>query len=401
MLRFKPSFIFVVLVVLTVTSPLAAHPMGNFSISHYERIHASSTAVSVRAVFDYAEIPTLQLLSAGRLAADVAPTPDALQPLVTTLARRLSQKLRLLIDGKPAALDISGISHEINPGAGGLQTVRIAFDMTAPWKPAASRIEFFDDTYPERIGWKEIVVSADANLGFPEGNVFQTDRSAALTRYPSDPLASPPNLSAASFRIAPGVEGKSMVGASDPAAVLTIEKSSFLSGNLVRGDRLSEILTRSEQSLGMVLLALGIAFILGALHAMSPGHGKTVVAAYLVGNRGTARHAVFLGGIVTFTHTVGVFLLGIVTLFASSYIVPVNLYPWMGLFSGMTIVVIGVNLLRNRLSRYPHGDHDHHHGPGGHTHDVPENITLRSLVALGVSGGIVPCPSALVVLLSA
>src|SRR5262245_23075053 len=120
MLRFKKSFIFVVLVVLAVAAPLSAHPMGNFSISHYERIHASSTAVSVRAVFDYAEIPTLQLFSDWGLARDAAPAPDTLQPLVTKLAKQLSQKLRLLIDGKPAAPEISGINHETTPGAGGL-----------------------------------------------------------------------------------------------------------------------------------------------------------------------------------------------------------------------------------------------------------------------------------------
>src|SRR5262249_31804318 len=117
---------------------------------------------------------------------------------------------------------------------------------------------------------------------------------------------------------------------------------------------------------------------------------------------GTARHAIFLGAVVTFTHTVGVFLLGLITLFASSYIVPEKLYPWMGLISGLVIVLIGFNLFRGRLSRYEHEGHGrHHHGPGGHTHDIPDSMTFRSLLALGVSGGIVPCPSALVVLLSA
>src|SRR5262249_10563868 len=151
---------------------------------------------------------------------------------------------------------------------------------------------------------------------------------------------------------------------------VSTDNGSFRSGNLVRGDRLSEILGQRELPLRTVLVALGIAFILGALHATSPGHGKTLVAAYLVGNRGTARHAIFLGGVVTFTHTAGVFLLGIVTLFASSYIVPEKLYPWMGMISGVTIVVVGVNLFRGRLSKYQHSEHDHPHGPGGHSHDV-------------------------------
>src|SRR5207245_9042114 len=129
----------------------------------------------------------------------------------------------------------------------------------------------------------------------------------------------------------------------------------------------------------------GVAVVLGPLHAMSAGHVKTLVAAYLVVTRGTARHAMFLGAVVTFTHTVGVFLLGIITLFASSSIVPEKLYPWMGLISGLMIVVIGFNLFRGRLSRYEHEQHGHHHhGPKGHTHEIPESITLRSLLALGV-----------------
>src|SRR5204862_3159821 len=175
-------------------------------------------------------------------------------------------------------------------------------------------------------------------------------------------------------------------------AVKAESPGSFVSGNLVRGDRLSEILSHRELPLRLIFIAFAIAFALGALHAMSPGHGKTLVAAYLVGNRGTARHAIVLGAIVTFTHTVGVFLLGIVTLFASNYIVPEKLYPWMGLISGLTIVAVGLNLLGGRLSTYEHESQGHDHGPGGHTHEIPERITLRNLLALGVSGGIVPCP---------
>ena len=133
------------------------------------------------------------------------------------------------------------------------------------------------------------------------------------------------------------------------------------------------------------------------MHALSPGHGKTVVAAYLVGNRGTARHALFLGGVVTFTHTIGVFLLGFVTLYLSRYVVPERLYPWVGFISGLTILAIGASLFHQRLGH--HLDHDH--GSGGHSHEMPEGITFRNLLALGFSGGIVPCPSALVVLLSA
>ncbi|MBC8078093.1 MAG: sulfite exporter TauE/SafE family protein, partial [Chloroflexales bacterium] len=168
-----------------------------------------------------------------------------------------------------------------------------------------------------------------------------------------------------------------------------------------------------------LLLTLLVAFGLGAMHALAPGHGKTVVAAYLVGSRGTALHALFLGITTTITHTVGVFALGLVTLFVSRYILPEQLYPWLGVLSGAFVVIIGVALFTGRLSLL-HGHshtHDHTadglHSHGGFTHaHAGAAATKRaarpqgplgwgSLLMLGISGGLLPCPSALVVLLSA
>jgi ABC-type nickel/cobalt efflux system permease component RcnA len=218
----------------------------------------------------------------------------------------------------------------------------------------------------------------------------------------------------------------------------------------MRADSLSQLLHQGDLGAGAVMAGLALAFALGAVHALSPGHGKTVVAAYLVGTRGTARHAAFLGGMVTFTHTVSVFLLGFVTLFLSRYVLPERIYPVLGAVSGLSIVWIGAALLRRRwmsLRAHPHPHHHHHHEQDhahdrghadehdhahdhghadehdhahdhdhthehGHTHEhshahdhghthMPEGeVTLGSLAALGASGGLVPCPSALVLLLS-
>jgi ABC-type nickel/cobalt efflux system permease component RcnA len=137
-----------------------------------------------------------------------------------------------------------------------------------------------------------------------------------------------------------------------------------------------------------------VAFGLGSIHALSPGHGKTIVAAYLVGSRSTARHAVLLGLTVTFTHTVTVFLLGFVTLFLSRFVLPEKIYPLLGTVSGLAIVWVGVSLLGQRW-RAARKRRDHHQ------HNLPEgDVTVSSLMALGASGGLVPCPSALVLLLS-
>jgi ABC-type nickel/cobalt efflux system permease component RcnA len=184
----------------------------------------------------------------------------------------------------------------------------------------------------------------------------------------------------------------------------------------------TELITTRQLGFGMVVVAMLVSMGLGAFHALEPGHGKTVVAAYLVGSRGTARHAMILGLIVTVTHTAGVYILGAVTLFASRYVVPERLYPWLGVMSGLIIAALGLSLFLRRYAGASHShvhhdghrdDHTHTHGPGEahnhihihgshpHQHHMPAAISLRELLALGVTGGIVPCPAALVVLLSA
>jgi ABC-type nickel/cobalt efflux system permease component RcnA len=159
----------------------------------------------------------------------------------------------------------------------------------------------------------------------------------------------------------------------------------------------------------MMLAAIASAFVLGAVHALTPGHGKTIVAAYLVGSRGTLKHAAFLGAMVTFTHTISVFALGIATLFLFRYVVPEKITEWLGAVSGLSIVAVGAWMLNKRIPGAVH-DHGHRHGHGqshshphgSHTHShVPDEICWGGLVALGASGGLVPCESALVLLLGA
>jgi ABC-type nickel/cobalt efflux system permease component RcnA len=167
----------------------------------------------------------------------------------------------------------------------------------------------------------------------------------------------------------------------------------------------ASLITRDHLSAGFVLLSLLVAMFWGAAHALSPGHGKSIVAAYLVGSRGTPRHAVFLGLTVTVTHTVGVFALGLVTLSLSAFIVPDTLYPWLNLVSALLIVCVGLSVLRWRVREWRKRDvfgHDHGHGHHHHDHHHQDHaLSPRRLLGIGISGGIVPCPTALVVLLAA
>src|SRR5271155_4725176 len=197
---------------------------------------------------------------------------------------------------------------------------------------------------------------------------------------------------------------------------------SLLQAGAPQTDALTRLLHQQQLTPWMIAAAMGIAFALGAAHALTPGHGKTIVAAYLVGSRGTLKHAAFLGAMVTVTHTVSVFALGLATLFLFRLIVPEKITEILGAISGLSIATIGGWMLVKRFRgarghhhahhqySHKHGHshtaddahpHLHHDGPGGHTH-VPEgDISWGSLVTLAISGGLVPCESALVLLLSA
>lgn len=188
-------------------------------------------------------------------------------------------------------------------------------------------------------------------------------------------------------------------------------------------DALSDMLRSEELTLGLIMGALALSFFLGAAHGLEPGHGKTIVAAYLVGTRGTIGNALFLGGVVTLTHTMSIILLGLIALFASQYILPEQIFPYLGTASGLLIIGLGTWLLVGHLrgrgpghshsheahhhdhdhshEEHHHDHHDHAHGKHGHSHEIPNKVTLGSLLTLGISGGIVPCPGALVILLLA
>jgi len=172
----------------------------------------------------------------------------------------------------------------------------------------------------------------------------------------------------------------------------------------------NRFLYEPELSPLFLLVALGLAVALGGLHALTPGHGKTLVAAYLIGSRGTVTHAVALGGIVTFTHTASVIAIGLLALLASQFIVPNVLGPALEILSGFLVLYLGVRLLWNRWGDFRRGDshhgHHHEHSEYGerehhHEHHLPEQVKLGDLVTLGISGGLVPCPEALGIMLIA
>ena len=441
----------------------SAHPLGNFSISHYTGIQIAQDSIELRYVLDMAEIPTFQELQ------DTGLAPEVEHPSVHGYLAQKTEALKagLLLEVNGRYLPLQVVSSEVlfPPGAGGLPTLKLGVVYRTPLDPAPAdtlySLHYRDGNFPGRAGWQEIIARTSSGITLIRSSVPDTDRSRALTDYPTDLLNSPPQVLEAQvlFRqetppaavVALGVPASFTLPFPPDSGVLQQPLPSPalpLQANQQATPRnaFTELVTTPQLSLGIICLALAGAVGLGAFHALEPGHGKTVVAAYLVGSRGTARHALSLGLIVTATHTAGVYLLGVVTLYASRYVVPERLYPWLGVLSGLVIAGVGGALLLRRYAggeatpthRHTHGHghiHAHGHAPAhthGHTHGYVhtpnhshhhdlalepthvhtqgahhhhqqpgETVSFRELLALGVTGGIVPCPAALVVLLSA
>jgi ABC-type nickel/cobalt efflux system permease component RcnA len=395
--------VFLALAALVVPAFAEAHPLGNFTINRYSRIDVSGNRVYVLYVLDMAEIPTFQARSSGGIDAGV-------------YAQRIARGVRLSIDGRPARLVPVRHAIAFPPGAGGLQTTRLEVVLAGPvLQGGSATVSYHDNNYAGRIGWKEITARGEEGAAISGATVPAKSISAELHAYPKDLLQSPLDISSARLTVDPGA-------APGTAPSLTHGKT-LQAPDRVADSGFSSLIGRGHLSALVILASLAAALFWGAAHALSPGHGKTIIAAYLVGQRGKVRHAAYLGLIVTVTHTIGVFALGAVTLALSQFILPEQLYPWLNLVSGVLVVGIGASVFTGRLRRrlaharaHAHGHehdhlHDHHHGHGhdhahhhghGHSHDhVPREPGLRGLLAVGVSGGLLPCPSALVVLLAA
>jgi nickel/cobalt exporter len=397
----------VALAVAALAAPAlaSAHPLGNFTTNRYDEVVASGDHLYVVAVLDLAEIPTFQAkpevaeLGRAGYARSVAGTiADGLTLSVAGRARQLRELRHTLVFPR---------------GAGGLHTTRLEVVYDAGVAPASGTVDLRDDTFPGRIGWREAVVSSNRGAMLDASDVPSRSISDRLLVYPKNMLTSPLDVRSASAR----VRGGSLAGMPPALGRATTAPVRASSGT----GSFASLVARDHLSVGFVLLALGLALFWGSAHALTPGHGKSIVAAYLVGTRGRARDALALGGIVTVTHTIGVFTLGLVTLALSELIVPEDLYPWMNLVSALLVVSVGVVVLRERVraarrapaTAHQHAQHDHGHGDHHHDHEgmtdeeharahLPEQGTgFRGLLAVGVSGGIIPCPTALVVLLAA
>jgi nickel/cobalt exporter len=419
-----------------------AHPMGNFSISHYSGISVGRSSLEVRYWIDMAEIPTFQEMQQNGIEARLGDT--RLPAYLSAQATAFGQGLHLTLNGRALPLRVVSQNVIFPPGAGNLPTMKFGFvyraEIDVDCTTAPCHVDYEDMNFQGRAGWKEVVATTGQETSLISSTVPDRGRSEQLSNYPTDLLSSPPQVLRASlvFSATPtqpatvashavakqigstphggaGVHRHDMVAATAvDVALKALPTAGAREGIALKPNQqttprnaFTELMAKREFSFGIALLSALIAAGLGALHALEPGHGKTIVAAYLVGSRGTGRHALLLGLIVTISHTAGVYLLGAITLYAQKYIFPDRIYPFLGVLSGMLIAGMGCFLF---LQRYLGGQFAHSHPTDFSATDEPptsENSQLRAgisgrqLLILGITGGMVPCPAALVVLLSA
>jgi nickel/cobalt exporter len=422
MTRRALAAVFGVMMTAAFPAVAAAHPLGNFTTNHYVRVTVSADSIELDVVVDVAEVPSIELLE--RLDTDGDGTLGASESDAarrTLCAERLPQ-IGVRVDGHALDLELWAAGLQRRPGAAGLDTVRIVCEARAANPaPGALTLAVIDGGDPGSFGWREIVVRGEGYTTDPgDAGVDVANR---LTGYPTDLLSQPlAERSATVMLVRDGSTLASVpVADAQPLDAHAVGAAGAPSTATVPGGVASELPLLpglGNRTLGSGLLGLLLAAAAGGGHALSPGHGKTVMAAYLIGSRGRARHAFVLGAAVTASHTLGVIGLGGVVLLASDLLPAERLYPVLGALSGATVTAIGAWLAlgcvrrlraehryaRHHAHRHP-DDHDHDHGHGhGHAHDhdhEPSLPGLRGILALGIAGGLVPSTAALVLLLAA
>jgi len=392
-----------------------AHPLGNFSVNQAVGLDLYPDRITVTAIVDLAELPTLQERPAVDANGDGKVSAAESAAYNARVCNAMAEAVALRAGGHRVRWSVRPAGFGYRPGSAGLHTSLIscafqaAADLTRP-----ATVDLVNGYQADRIGWREITaVGHGVHIVNPPVPVRSV--SDSLRSYPTDLLGSPLDQRSAQLQVEPG-DGPSA------GATIHVSRGDPVSRWVAEADRALERLVGGHLTPLVGALAVLLALLLGAAHAALPGHGKTVMAAYIAGRRGRPRDAVTVGAIVTLTHTGGVLVLGLL-LTATTGLAGEVVLSWLGIASGVLVAAVGVamlvGVLRTRAPVYDHGhshDHDHHghshghdhhghshgHDHHGHPHSHPPHQGRRlSLVGMGIAGGLVPSPSALIVLLGA
>ncbi|MFH1741601.1 MAG: sulfite exporter TauE/SafE family protein [bacterium] len=510
---------------------VSAHPLSQFSVNHFNTVEFTPETVRVHTLIDIAEIPAFGELGRMDTDNDAQLTQEEIDAYLLRRTPEILSSLFLSIDGTEVSFRTDHSAARFYPGLARITCTQIlaqfSADIDLPGQPV--QVTFREKSFPEntkdfgqlrvrflgglKIPMESIQIAAGrtvepvpetvdtwllpsgdvtfslvpgaveaetgSTVGFPYVDTLvsptiippqplQFNADGAIAIFRSDKSQKVPNEGVTKLQPRALQSFPALPKSGAPSS--TTGKSSAESAMQERDRKFGELVSREELSPLFILFALVLAAFYGAGHALTPGHGKTIVAAYLVGSRGTVWHAFYLGLIVTLTHMGSVFIIGFITLqLQSSFVEGGNLVPVMEGISGLLVAGIGFYLF---LSRYrelvraktltsvgvqydpfhhqPHApshshDHDHDHNSGhshshdddhdhhdehahshhddhadhhehshshggdhhqdhshhGHSHEIPEGASLWDLFVLGISGGMVPCPTAIIVLLVA
>jgi len=384
-------------------APAAAHPLGNFSVNQYSGVTVTAAGVDVDYVLDMAELPAFQTRGQEVDAdQDGAVSPAEHDRYAAAACDRAAATAAVTVDGQTRPVRVTAKQLSFPPGAAGLPTLRLECGLRAAAPiESATEVTYRQDGYGDRLGWREITATASGTT-LVSTTVPASGTTARLTRYPEGATAL--DVRAATLRVTPGGATAVAEGEEAGLAVRQLDRVTAAFARLA-GQR--------HLTLGFAALAIAVAIALGAGHALAPGHGKLMMAAYLIGGHTTLRQTLAIAATVAATHTAGVLVLGVV-LATSVHFAPQRIFPWLAAASGLLVAAVGLTLLRRavRAWRHHHGhDHSHDH-PHGHSHGHHHHhhhgqdhefrpLTARTAIAMGIAGGLTPSPSAVVVLLGA
>jgi nickel/cobalt transporter (NicO) family protein len=372
--------LFAAAALLVLAAPAAAHPLGNFTVSRFARLDVRPRLLVIEYAVDMAEIPTFQQRARIDANGDDELTPDEADAYAADQAGRILDALTLTIDGDTIRPSIAEVAGGLGEGQGGLAILRLDLRFEASLLVDTRRIRFADANDPRRRGWREIVARASCGAVIASSTVPERSASDDLRRYPPGRLDDPLDVRSATLELGPAVPSP-CPSPSGAGAGATPPPEGF--AGLVARERLSA---------SFVMMAVLLAMGFGAIHALGPGHGKTVTAAYLAGSGGGLRHAALAGVAVAAMHTASVLALGLVAVLATSAFPPEDVYPWLSLLTGVVVVVLGGWLVRARLRERAH--------PHLHARRA-EALGRGRLAALAAAGGLLPAPAAVVALTGA
>ena len=363
--------------VLLAPAAALAHPIGNFTINTSASLVLRPDEVIVVYTVDMAEIPALQALQRIDRDGRRSVSEEESNGFLAKTCPALSAQMSLTLDGRETQLVIRASSVAISDGEAGLPTLRLTCVASAPIPAGSHELSFGDTNYEDRVGWHEVVAVGDG-VTLLRSDVPTESRSDGLRSYPAGETPSDVRSASIAFRAGgPALSAAPADGSASPERGL-----------------LAGLAARPDLSVGLIALMLVVAIGVGAVHALGPGHGKTLIGAYLVGSEGTVRQAALVGVAVSVMHTASVLALGLLVLTAERLLAPERVYPWLGLGSGLVALGLGTALLISRIHALSAADHERDHVHGGRP------LSRQGLMALAFAGGILPSPSALVLLLA-